>query len=94
VEIAKEQSGHNYHKRRLGPTCDDLTKQTLAECFGSPLCSTRRRRVKYADIHNAGNMSMPENNLSQALLPQAAQCFTITRHSPRAVLFTPKAGMF
>jgi nicotinamide-nucleotide amidase len=55
----------------LGPTYDDLTKQTICEAFGLPL-------VLHGDIlegirvfyREALHREMPANNFQQALLPQ------------------------
>ncbi|MEG2120251.1 MAG: molybdopterin-binding protein, partial [Pseudoflavonifractor sp.] len=56
----------------LGPTCDDLTKNVLAECFGKPLVydedSARRIRAYFDKLHRGGEMT--ENNLQQAYLPE------------------------
>lgn len=54
----------------LGPTCDDLTKQTLAECFGKqlvyhPECAESIRCF----FHRMGK-EMTDNNLQQAYLPE------------------------
>ena len=51
----------------LGPTCDDLTKQTLAECFGKKLVfHPECARAIEAYFKRMGR----ENNLSQAYLPE------------------------
>ena len=54
----------------LGPTCDDLTKQVLAECFGKqlvyhPECAESIRRF----FRRMGK-KMTDNNLQQAYLPE------------------------
>ena len=54
----------------LGPTCDDLTKQTLAECFGKKLVfHPECARAIEAYFKRMGR-EMTENNLSQAYLPE------------------------
>jgi nicotinamide-nucleotide amidase len=60
----------------LGPTYDDLTKQTICEAFGLPL-------VLHGDIlegirvfyREALHREMPANNFQQALLPQGCTVF-------------------
>ena len=60
----------------LGPTYDDLTKQTICEAFGKPL-------ILHPDIledirafyESALHVPMPENNTQQAELPQGCTVF-------------------
>ena len=61
----------------LGPTYDDLTKQTIAEAFGKKL-------VLHEDIleeirgyfEKKRGAKMPENNIQQAMLPEGCTVFT------------------
>ena len=58
----------------LGPTCDDLTKQILAEAFGLRLVeSTAERNSLYEYIRGGKNFT--PNNFSQALIPEGAEIF-------------------
>ncbi|MEG0765546.1 MAG: competence/damage-inducible protein A [Pseudoflavonifractor sp.] len=56
----------------LGPTCDDLTKTVLADCFGKKLVydegSAARIRGYFDRLHRGAEMT--ENNLQQAYLPE------------------------
>ena len=60
----------------LGPTCDDLTKQTVCGLFEKPL-------ILHPDIlegirsfyESALHVPMPENNTQQALLPEGCTVF-------------------
>ncbi|MEG1879338.1 MAG: competence/damage-inducible protein A [Pseudoflavonifractor sp.] len=56
----------------LGPTCDDLTKTVLADCFGKKLVydegSAQRIRGYFDRLHRGAEMT--ENNLQQAYLPE------------------------
>lgn len=57
----------------LGPTQDDLTKETAAKVFGRELVEdahTRERIQSYFDTR--GTKEIPENNWKQALIPQGA----------------------
>lgn len=72
VDIAKERADVIITTGGLGPTCDDLTKQTLAEAFGKKLVfheqsAARIRAYFEKNLHGA---PMPENNLQQAMLPE------------------------
>ncbi len=75
VEIAKSRADIILTTGGLGPTCDDLTKQVLAETFGKKL-------VFHPDIADdlrawfaARGRQMTENNLQQAQLPEGCTIF-------------------
>ncbi|MDR0951598.1 MAG: competence/damage-inducible protein A [Oscillospiraceae bacterium] len=61
----------------LGPTCDDLTKQTLASSFGRRLIFheelAESMRRYFREVIGAGEMT--ENNLQQAFLPEGCEIF-------------------
>jgi len=59
----------------LGPTCDDLTKETVADYFGLPMredADTLRQIERY--FRDVGR-PMPDNNRKQALAPEGAVIF-------------------
>ncbi len=72
VEVARTRADIIITTGGLGPTCDDLTKTVLAECFGKKLVydegSASRIRYYFGKLHRAGQMT--ENNLQQAWLPE------------------------
>jgi nicotinamide-nucleotide amidase len=61
----------------LGPTCDDLTKQTLAEAFGKKLIFNEDEAAEIRDFFEKRlhNMEMTENNFQQAYLPEGCTIF-------------------
>lgn len=58
----------------LGPTKDDLTKETVAEALGLPLEEDASSRKLIADYFAARGMTPAESNWKQALIPKGAQC--------------------
>lgn len=72
VETAKGRADLIITTGGLGPTCDDLTKNALAEAFGRELvydaASASRIRAFFARI----GRPMTENNLQQAYLPEGS----------------------
>ena len=72
VEIAKGRADIIITTGGLGPTCDDLTKNVLADCFGKKLVfhepSAKRIEDYFRNIHP--DRPMTENNYQQAMLPE------------------------
>jgi nicotinamide-nucleotide amidase len=77
VEVAKSRADIIITTGGLGPTYDDLTKETLAEAFGKALVfhqdeAERIRSYFRETLHNA---DMTDNNLRQAYLPEGCTVF-------------------
>ena len=70
VALAKKRADIIITTGGLGPTCDDLTKNVLAEAFGKKLvfdeASAERIRAYFART----GRPMTDNNLQQAMLPE------------------------
>lgn len=59
----------------LGPTCDDLTKQTIARVFGLELCFDERAERDIEEFFRKVNAPLTENNRAQAYLPRGCTPF-------------------
>ena len=76
LDVARKRADIIITTGGLGPTYDDLTKQTICEAFGKPL-------VLHQDIlddirgyfERNVHMKMPSNNVQQAELPEGCTVF-------------------
>ncbi|MEL4107041.1 competence/damage-inducible protein A [Oscillospiraceae bacterium WX1] len=77
VAIAKDRADIIITTGGLGPTCDDLTKQTLADAFGKKLLFNENEAAKIRAYFETRlkNMEMTENNFQQAYLPENCVIF-------------------
>lgn len=76
VCIAKERADIIITTGGLGPTYDDLTKQTLAAAFGRELVMHQDIADELRQWFSARGQNMTENNLQQALLPENCTIFS------------------
>ncbi len=53
----------------LGPTADDLTKETVARCYGDTLCFDEEEWEKITNFFNKIQRPLTENNRKQAMVP-------------------------
>ena len=70
VELAKSRADILITTGGLGPTCDDLTKQVLAEAFGRKLVFHPDCAEGIRSFFARSGREMTENNLQQAWLPE------------------------
>ena len=70
VELAAGRADILITTGGLGPTCDDLTKQVVAEAFGKKLEFREDCAQSIRDFFANSRMPMTENNLQQAWLPE------------------------
>ena len=59
----------------LGPTCDDLTKETVADYFGLPMYLDTHSLDRIKKYFNDICRKMPHNNEKQAMIPEGAVIF-------------------
>ncbi|MGM9606670.1 MAG: competence/damage-inducible protein A [Oscillospiraceae bacterium] len=75
VETAKGRADILITTGGLGPTCDDLTKQTLAAAFGKKLVLHEDIADELRAWFARRGQKMTENNLQQAQLPEGCTIF-------------------
>lgn len=74
VERAKERADIIITTGGLGPTCDDLTKQILAQAFGLELVADREEMDGLRDFISQSRV-FTQNNYSQGMLPEGCTVF-------------------
>ena len=76
IETARDRGG--YHQSRpaaLGPTLDDLTKETLATVFGRKMALHQPLARRIKDFFQTIGREMTPNNEKQAWLPEGCTVF-------------------
>ena len=74
VEIARHRADIIITTGGLGPTCDDLTKQILAECFDLPLVRCEEEMANLGSYLKY-SFKFTDNNYVQALVPEGCTVF-------------------
>lgn len=77
----------------LGPTPDDLTHATLADCFGVPLVEHPEILEDITQKFAARGRIMTPNNRKQALLPEGAQVLTNSGGSAPGIIWQPRPNL-
>lgn len=70
VALAKQRADIIITTGGLGPTCDDLTKNVLAETFGKKLVFDEGSAQRIRSYFQRTGRPMTDNNLQQAMLPE------------------------
>lgn len=69
VRTAKARSQLLVFSGGLGPTADDLTKETVARCFGDTLRFDEEEMRKITSFFEKSGRTTPKNNEKQAMVP-------------------------
>ena len=75
VQQAMQRSDLLVFSGGLGPTADDLTKETVARCFGDTLVLEPEILQQIQQYYASTGRHMPQSNEKQALIPQQGGWF-------------------
>ncbi len=84
LELAFSRSDIVITTGGLGPTYDDLSKETIAAYFGRKLEMDEASLQSVIKFHEKLNIPMPENNKKQAMMPEGATIFLNPTVAPYA----------
>ncbi|MDR2605946.1 MAG: competence/damage-inducible protein A [Oscillospiraceae bacterium] len=73
VEIAKSRADIIITTGGLGPTYDDMTKETLAAAFGKPLVLYPEEEARVRAWFSGVGFTFTDNNLRQAYFPEGSE---------------------
>lgn len=88
VKVAKSRADIIITTGGLGPTCDDLTKQTLADAFGKQLLFHEASANRIKSYFDRLGRTMTENNYQQAMLPEGCTILENDRGTAPGCAFT------
>jgi len=78
----------------LGPTSDDITKQTLCDFFNTHLIVNDKVLIMIKDIIGRRNLQMNENNYRQAEVPESCRVLTNARGTAPGMWFEKNNTIF
>ena len=87
VNTAKMRSDLLVFTGGLGPTADDLTKETVAAAFGDKLIMDEEELAKLKSFFDGRGTPMPENNIKQAMVPEKGSKIVNTCGTAPGVVF-------
>ena len=92
VRLAMQRSDLLVFSGGLGPTDDDLTKQTVARAFEDELRLDREELARIRAFFTAWGRTMPPNNEKQAYVPVRGRKLHNANGTAPGMLFEAKAG--
>ena len=93
IEIASKRASILIFTGGLGPTPDDLTTETIANLFDTPLIERYEIIEDISQKFAARGRIMTENNRKQALLPQGADILPNPSGTAPGLLWQPRPNL-
>jgi len=75
LELARSRADLIITTGGLGPTCDDLTRETVCRTFGMEIYFDQRAERELREFFSGQGRPMTDNNLSQCWLPKGCTPF-------------------
>ena len=93
IAVASERSQILIFTGGLGPTPDDLTTETIADFFNTPLVENSEVVADIAQKFAQRGREMTDNNRKQALMPQGAAVLYNPVGSAPGIIWQPRSGV-
>jgi len=93
IAVASERSQILIFTGGLGPTPDDLTTETIADFFNTPLVENSEVVADIAQKFAQRGREMTDNNRKQALVPQGAAVLYNPVGSAPGIIWQPRSGV-
>ncbi|MBC7822667.1 MAG: competence/damage-inducible protein A [Candidatus Parcubacteria bacterium] len=93
IAVASERSQILIFTGGLGPTPDDLTTETIADFFNTPLVENSEVVAYIAQKFAQRGREMTDNNRKQALVPQGAAVLYNPVGSAPGIIWQPRSGV-
>ena len=93
IEIASQRAEILIFTGGLGPTPDDLTCETIADFFGSPLVERPEIIEDITKKYAARNRVMSVSNRKQALIPQGAEILPNPTGTAPGIIWQPRSNL-
>ncbi len=93
IEIASQRASILIFTGGLGPTPDDLTTETIAQVFETPLVESTEIIEDISQKFASRGRTMTDNNRKQALLPQGADILPNPSGTAPGLLWQPRPNL-
>ncbi|MDJ0509795.1 MAG: competence/damage-inducible protein A [Crocosphaera sp.] len=93
IEIASKRASILIFTGGLGPTPDDLTTETIAQCFNTPLIEKVEIIEDIENKFQARGRKMNDNNRKQALIPKGATILPNPTGTAPGIIWEPVTNL-